>query len=195
MERGIDTRKHRLHLARWVWSVTQCVWQLVKPERRDISYLLLGFLLGLLSTCYFEWRSVHDHKIAVLRGTISEVAINMNPSWYPMYFDSSGYDKAGFTYPVLNDDALRGLSRELWLFLEDVSTDAERLRFISMLAETAGIIGEFNERVRLRNTSIVCNTFSSGQSGHAYNFYQRQVRPKLVECKNLLECTLNELDP
>jgi hypothetical protein len=169
-------------------------WECLRPQVPQIIYLIVGLLIGLCLTCYFEHRSDQNRRSALLRAAKVECDINMMPSRYAMYFDSIRFDQGGHPYPTLEQDALRSLRRDFWLLAQVMESEGQRVSCDSTFAEVAWELEDFNDRIELRNFSIINGTFSTRSNARAYDSYQRDVHPKLVGYRRLLDSLQQALD-
>lgn len=154
---------------------------LIIPLVFTVFGVILGALIGLVIADYYHDKNSVEERRFLLDSVEIDFRRSRDSLIYPQLFDSAGYLSSGTVWPKLSFPRLDVLYAKLASFMHYESYE----EFIVLVAAAKTSVDEFNERIALRNLSILISeldtkVFNPG----AYHFYQTSVLPKLDSVSN-----------
>ncbi|MDP3024004.1 MAG: hypothetical protein Q8O10_00530 [candidate division Zixibacteria bacterium] len=155
-----------------------------------VSTTLIGVVVGYLISMHFYQVTKKEVKEQLINSALVEVSHNTFKGNYPQLFDSIQYAGSGSPWRKLVTTGIDRLYFDAMVFI-----DYDKfVEFVNIVNEAKLTTDDFNDRITLRNLSILLDpkapTFHNPK---AYHYYQAVVRPAILKLHNYLTSNYKEL--
>ncbi len=154
----------------------------------NFIFFVIGLIVGVFVSEHYYQKGQKDLKKELIESALSEISINVDKNAFPEINDSLKFLESKYPYPLLESNAVQELAVNARIF----RNKGDILR--NKVYATKFVIDDFNQRVYMRNFIIYIKPISvTEQNSYAYSFYQKNVKPKLIDLYNYIEQHQKEL--
>jgi hypothetical protein len=154
----------------------------------NFIFFVIGLVVGVFVSEHYYQKGQKDLKKELIESTLSEISVNLDKNAFPEVNDSLKFLESKYPYPLLESNAVQELAVNSKIFRSKGGI------FKNKVYATKFIIDDFNQRIYMRNFIIYIKPTSViEQNSYAYSFYQKNVKPKLMDLNSYVEKHREEL--